>query len=188
MKSTTYFKLAPDWLFNPVLVKKNGNWRVCIDFTNLNKTCLTDNYPLLMIDQLVKAIAGHELLSFMDAYTIYNQIKMHPPDEDKIAFTTGQEIYCYKGMPFGVKAEATFQRMDNKVFKDQIGSTVEVYVNDMLVKSVQRTNRLQHLDKAFDLLRQYKVKLNPKKCTFRVASGKFSGYLVTQGGIEADPD
>ena len=116
-----------------------------------------------MIDQLVEAMAGHELLSFMDAYSDYNQIKMHPPDEDKTAFTTGQGIYCYRVMPFELKnARATFQRMVKKVFKNLIGSTMEVYVDDMLVNSIQRADHLQHLDKAFNLFRQYKVKLNPE--------------------------
>ena len=79
---------------------------------------------------------------------------MHLPDEDKIAFITSRGIYCYKVTPFGLKnAGATFQRMVNKVFKDLNGSTMEVYIDDMLVKSVQRTYRLQHLDKTFDLLR-----------------------------------
>ena len=87
-------------------------------------------------------------------------------------------------MPFGLQnIGATFQRMVNKVFKDLIGSTIRVYVDDILVKSVQRTDHLQHLDKAFNLFRQYKVKLNLKKCTFGVASGKFLRYLVTQRGI-----
>jgi len=125
----------------------------------------------------------------MGAYSDYNQIKMHPPDEDKTAFTMGQGIYCYKMMPFGLKnAGVTFQRIVNKVFKDLIGNTIEVYIDDMLVKSVQRADHLQHLDKAFDLLRQYKVKLNPEKYTFGIASRKFLGYLVTRRGIEADPD
>jgi len=76
---------------------------VCINFTKLNEACPKDSYPLLRIDQLVEATAGHELLSFMDAYSGYSQIEMHPPDEDKIAFTTGQGIYCYKVMPFELK-------------------------------------------------------------------------------------
>jgi len=129
---------------------------------------------LLKIDQLVEATAGHELLNFMDAYFGYNQIKMHPPDKDKIAFTTDRGIYCYNVMPFGLKnVGATFQRMVNKVFKDLIGSTMAVYIDDMLVKSVHHRDHLQHLDEAFDLLRQYKVKLNPEKCTFGVAFEKF---------------
>ena len=91
--------------------------------------------------------------------------------------------------PSGLKnARATFKRIVNTVFKDQIRSTMKVYVDDMLVKSVQRTDYLQHLDKAFDLFRQYKVKFNPKKCTFGVAFGKFLEFSFTQWGIEADPD
>jgi len=134
-------------------------------------------------------MTGHKLLSFMDAYSGYNQIKMHPPDEDKTTFITSQGIYCYKMMPFGLKnVGATFQRMINKVFKDLIENIMEVYMNDMLVKSVQRIDHLQDISKAFDLLRQYEVKLNPDKCTFEVAFRKFLGYLVTPWGIKVDPD
>jgi len=123
----------------------------------------------------------------MDAYSGYNQIKMHSSDEDKKIFTTDWGTYCYKVMPFGLKnAGATFQRMVNKVFKDLIGNTMEVYIDNMLVKSVHHTDHFQHLDKAFNLLKQYKVKLNLEKCTFGVTSGKFLGYLVTQCGIKAD--
>ena len=92
-------------------------------------------------------------------------------------------------MLFGLKnAGAIFQHMVHKVFKDLIGRTIKMYFDDMLVKSVLRTDHLQHLGEAFNLLRKYKVKLNPEKCTFRVAFQKFLGYLVTQRGIEADPN
>ena len=99
-----------DWLSNPVVVKKkNSKWRVCIHFTNLNEACPKDSYPLLRIDQLVEATAGHELLSFMNAYHKYYQIKIHPSGENKIAFTTDRGINCYKVMPFGLKnARVTF--------------------------------------------------------------------------------
>jgi len=136
----------------------------------------------LRIDQLVEVTTGHELLSLMDAYFRYNQIKIHLPYKDKTAFTTDRGIYCYKIMPFGLKnVGARFQRMFNKVFKYLIGNTMKVYIDEMLVKSSQRRDHLQDLDEAFNLLRKYKVKLNPEKCTFWVASGKFLGYLVTQG-------
>ena len=86
--------LYPEWLTNPVIVKKkNGKWRVCIDFMDLNKVCPKDTFPLPSIDRMVDAIAGHQLLSFMDAYSRYNQIKMYPPDEDKTVFTIGRAIY-----------------------------------------------------------------------------------------------
>jgi len=106
---------------------------------------------------------------------------MHPPDESKTAFTTGLGIYCYKVMPFGLKnIKATFQRMVDRVLKDLIGRPMEVYVEDMLIKSTMRKDNLQYLGEAFDLLQNIKVKLNFEKCTFGVASGKFLGYLVTQ--------
>ncbi|KAL5559167.1 hypothetical protein UlMin_035378 [Ulmus minor] len=112
----------PDWIANVVLVKKaNGNWRVCIDFTDLNRACPKDSFPLPRIDQLVDATAGHELLSFMEAYSGYNQIRMHEEYQEHTAFLTNQGLYCYKVMSFGLKnAGATYQRLVNKMFKNQI--------------------------------------------------------------------
>ena len=94
----------PNWLTNIILVKKaNGKCRMCEDFTNLNKACPKDSFPLLRIDQLVDSIAGHKLLTFMDAFSGYNLIKMAEEDQEKIAFITSQGLYCYKVMPFGLK-------------------------------------------------------------------------------------
>ena len=93
-----------DWLANVVMVKKaNGKWRMCVDYTNLNKTCPKDSYPLPRIDQLVDSTTGHKLLSFMDAFSRYNQIKMDKPDQEKTSFITSQGLFCYKVMPFGLK-------------------------------------------------------------------------------------
>ncbi|KAK0592411.1 hypothetical protein LWI29_018735 [Acer saccharum] len=180
----------PDWLANVVVVKKkNEKWRVCIDFTDLNKACPKDSFPLPHIDMLVDATAGHELLSFMDAYSGYNQILMHPDDQEKTAFVTERDIFCYKVMPFGLKnAGATYQRLVNKMFAKMLGSTMEVYIDDMLVKSLIAQQHIDHLRQSFDVLDQYGMKLNPTKCSFGVSSGKFLGYLVTQRGVEANPD
>ncbi|KAL5538565.1 hypothetical protein UlMin_045432 [Ulmus minor] len=179
----------PNWIANVVLVKKaNENWRVCIDFTDLNRACPKDSFPLPRIDQLVDATAGHELLSFMDAYSGYNQIRMHEEDQEHTAFLTNQGLYCYKVMPFGLKnAGATYQRLVNKMFKDQIGKTMEVYVDDMLVKSLKTEEHIQNLKETFEILRRYKMKLNPSKCAFGVSSGKFLGFMVNHRGIEANP-
>ena len=93
-----------EWLANVVLVKKaNGKWRMCIDYTDLNKACSKDSYPLPSIDQLVDATSGFRLMSFMDAFSGYNQIWMTPEDKEKMAFITDQGTYCYKVMPFGLK-------------------------------------------------------------------------------------
>ncbi|KAL5545378.1 hypothetical protein UlMin_005065 [Ulmus minor] len=104
-------RLNIDPSFQPVKQKRRNfdAERVCVDFTDLNKACPKDNFPLPRIDQLVDAMAGHELLSFMDAYSGYNQIRMHQPDQEHTAFLTDQGLYCYKVMPFGLKnAGATY--------------------------------------------------------------------------------
>lgn len=112
----------PDWLANPVVVKKkNGKWRICVDFTDLNKACPKDSFPLPHIDRLVEATAGHKLLSFMDAFSGYNQIMMDPEDQEKTAFITERGTYCYEVMPFGLKnAGATYQRLVNNMFAGQL--------------------------------------------------------------------
>ncbi|WZY69704.1 hypothetical protein YC2023_001944 [Brassica napus] len=179
----------PEWLANPVVVKKkNGKWRMCVDFTDLNKACPKDSYPLPNIDRLVESTAGNEMLTFMDAFSGYNQIMMHPDDREKTSFITDRGTYCYKVMPFGLKnAGATYQRLVNRMFAKQLGTTMEVYIDDMLVKSVRADDHLAHLRECFDILNAYKMKLNPAKCTFGVSSGEFLGYIVTQRGIEANP-
>ncbi|XP_074327063.1 uncharacterized protein LOC141665004 [Apium graveolens] len=93
----------PEWLANPMLVKKpNGKWRTCVDFIDLNKACPKDSFQLSRIDQLVDATAGHVLLSFMDAYSGYNQIPIYSPDQEHTSFITVRGLYCYIGMPFGL--------------------------------------------------------------------------------------
>ena len=100
------------------MVKKaNGSWRMCVNFTNLNKACPKDSYPFPRIDTLVNSTTRHQLLSFMDAFSGYNQIKMDESDQEKTSFVTSQGLFCYKVMPFGLKnAGATYQRLMNKRF------------------------------------------------------------------------
>ena len=112
LKANNFIRDAfyPDWVANPVLVPKpNGTWRTCIDYSDLNKACPKDCFPLPRIDQLVDATAGHGLMSFMDAYSGYNQIPMHAPDQEHTSFITDKGLYCYNVMPFGLKnAGATY--------------------------------------------------------------------------------
>uniref|UniRef100_A0A2N9F8L8 Uncharacterized protein n=1 Tax=Fagus sylvatica TaxID=28930 RepID=A0A2N9F8L8_FAGSY len=137
----------PTWLSNTVVVKKkNGKWRVCVDFTNLNQACPKDPFPLPKIDQLVDATAGHDRMSFLDAFQGYHQIALSTEDREKTAFITPLGIYCYKVMPFGLKnAGATYQRMVTKMFKDQIGRTMEIYIDDMVGKKQIKSRVIQEL-------------------------------------------
>ena len=114
---------------------------------------------------------------------------MYGPDELKTTFTTDRGLFCYQVMPFGLKnAGATYQRLVNQMFAKQIGKTMEVYVDDMLVKSLKAPDHVKDLEETFALLRKYKMKLNPNKCAFGVESGKFLGFIVNQHRIEANPE
>ena len=125
----------------------------------------------------------------MDAFLGYNQIQMDEADQKKTSFVTSQGLFCYKVMPFGLKnAGATYQRLMNKMFANQIGRNVQVYVDDMLVKSRREEDHLKDLEETFGTLRSYNMKLNPSKCTFRVTAGKFLGFMVFQRGIKANLD
>ncbi|KAI3821347.1 hypothetical protein L1987_08913 [Smallanthus sonchifolius] len=180
----------PKWLASVVVVqKKNGKWRFCVDYTDLNKACPKDPFPLPHIDSMVDATAGHEILTFMDASSGFQQIQMEPSDQEDTVFMTPTGIYCYIVMPFGLKnARATYQRLVNMMCKDKIGDTMEVYIDDMVVKSKRDEDHLRDLREAFDILDQYNMQLNPSKCHFGVGAGKFLGYMVTKRGIEASPE
>ena len=130
-----------NWLANVVLIKKaNGKWKMCVDFTNLNKACPKDSFLLPRINQLMYSTAGHKLLTFMDAFLGYNQIKMAKEDREKTAFITSQGLYYYKVIPFGQKnAGATYQRLVNKMSNKQIRRNMKVYIDDMLIKSKEES-------------------------------------------------
>nr|GEU95398.1 reverse transcriptase domain-containing protein [Tanacetum cinerariifolium] len=184
-----------DWLSNPVMVKKHdGSWRMCVDFTDLNKASPQDCYPLPEIDWKVESLCGYPFKCFLDAYKGYHQIQMAEADEEKTTFHTGHEVYCYTKMPFGLKnAGATYQRLMDKAFKGQVGRNIEVYVDDLVVKSHTEAEMVRDIEETFRTLRKVNMKLNPKKCSFGLAKGVFIGpreelimYLsATYGAISA---
>ena len=108
----------PEWLANVVVIPKKGKkWRVCVDYMNLNDACPKDSFPLPCIDQIVDASTGHGMLSFLDAFSGYHKIPMHPLDAEKTSFITPHELYCYNVMPFGLKNDgATYQRLVTMMF------------------------------------------------------------------------
>nr|GEZ56892.1 reverse transcriptase domain-containing protein [Tanacetum cinerariifolium] len=153
-----------DWLSNPVMVKKHdGSWRMCVDFTDLNKASLQDCYLLSKIDWKVKSLCGYPFKCFLDAYKGYHQIQMAAADKEKTAFHTGQGVYCYTKMPFGLKnAGATYQRLMDNAFENQMGRNIEIYVDDLVVKSHAEVEMVRDIEETFQTLRKINMKLNPK--------------------------
>ena len=180
----------PEWLANTVVVKKkNEKWRVCVDFTDLNKACPKDHFPMPRIDQLVDATVGHPRMSFLGAFQGYHQIPLALGDQEKTVFVTFIEIYHYKVMPFGLKnAGSTYHKMMTRMFELQLGKNIKVYIDDMVVKSKVVFEHVGDLGDIFEILRRHKPHLNASKCSFGVGSCKFLGYMVTHRKIEVNLD
>ena len=150
----------PEWLANTVVVKKkSGKLRVCVD-------------------QLVDATIGHPKMRFLDAFEGYHQISLSLDDQEKTVFVTPTGNFHYKMMYFSLKnAGSTYQRMMTKMFEPQLGKSIEVYIDDMVVKSKMVSEHVGDLGNIFEILRKHKLHLNASKCSFGVGSGKFLGYM-----------
>ncbi|GJR32117.1 reverse transcriptase domain-containing protein [Tanacetum coccineum] len=179
-----------DRLSNPVMVKKHDvSWRMNVDFTDLNKACPHDCYPLPKIDWKVESLCGYPFKCFLDTYKGYHQIQMAESDEEKTAFHTSQGVYCYTKMPFGLKnVGATYQLLVDKDFDSHVGRNIEVYVDDLVIKSYTKAEMLRDIDETFLTLRRINMKLNPKNCMFGVVKGMFLGYMISPKGIKPCPD
>ena len=142
--------------------KKDGKVRMCVDYRDLNKASLKDDFPLPHIDMLVDNTTKFKVFSFMDGFSGYNQIKMTPEDMEKTTFITPRGTFCYRVMPFGLKnTGATYQRAMTTLFHDMMHKEIEVYVDDMIAKSSDEEEHVEHLLRLFQHLRKYKLHLNP---------------------------
>ncbi|GLU22258.1 hypothetical protein SLE2022_383470 [Rubroshorea leprosula] len=171
------------------MVKKNGKLRICVDLRNLNLTTPKDEYPMPIADLLVDGAARHQILSFMDGHNGYIQIFIAEEDIPKTTFRCPGAIGTYEWvvMPFGLKnAGATYQRAMNAIFHDMIGRFMEIYIDDVVVKSNEDEEHLVHFELAFERMRKHGLKMNPLKCAFGVCIGNFLGYLVHERGLEVD--
>ncbi|KAM2557547.1 hypothetical protein TB2_014658 [Malus domestica] len=180
-----------EWLANIVSVLKvvTKAVRCCVDYKNINGATPKDEYPMPMAELSIDAVAKHKVLSFMDGNPGYNQIKMAPEDIHKIAFRCPGHVgaYEYLVMPFGLKNDgATYQRGMNAIFHDLIGHNIEVYIDDIVVKSKTEEQHLIDLRQALTRMRIHILKMNPKKCVFGVKAGNFLGFLVHQREVEVD--
>ena len=162
---------------------------MCVDFIYLNKAYPKDPFSLPWIDQLVDLTVGHPQMSFLDAFQEYHQIPLALDNQENTAFVTPTRNYHYKVMSFGLKnAGSTYQRMMTKMFEPQLCKCIEIYIDDMVVKSKIVSEYVGDLRNIFEILRKYKLHLNASKCSFGVGSGKFLGYMVTHRGIEVNPN
>jgi hypothetical protein len=179
----------PTWLANVVMVqKKSGKWRMCIDFTSLNKACPKDNFPLPRINKIVDSAAGCEVMSLIDCFSGYHQIYMKEEDKASTSFITPFGTYCFIRMPEGLKnARSTFSRLTKTVLVSQVGRNIFTYVDDIVVTSKNKEDHLADLVETFANMRDTRLRLNPEKCVFGIRQGKILGYLVSHRGIEANP-
>ena len=144
---------------------------MCVDYTDLNDACPKDSFPLPRIDQIADASAGHGMLSFLDAFSGYHQIPMYLSNAEKTSFITPHGLFFYNVMPFELKnVGATYQRLVTKMFRPLLGKTKELYIDDILIKSKEWSDHVNHLQQVFDLLRTYGMKLNPTKWAFGVSA------------------
>jgi hypothetical protein len=178
-----------EWIANLVPVrKKNGEIRLCVDFRNLNKCSKKDNYPLPKMEHILQKVSGASVMSFIDGFSGYNQIEVHPDDREKTTFTTPWGTFMYEKMPFGLmNAGATFQRAMDIAFVGEKDRFVLIYLDDITVFSYSHEDHLQHLRKTFLKCRKYGISLNPKKSHFALREGKLLGHIVSADGVKIDP-
>jgi hypothetical protein len=158
-----------------------------MDFHDLNKACPKDNFPTPFIDQILDECTGSEIFSFMDGFSGYNQIQIHPEDQHKMTFICPWGTFAYKKMPFGLKnVGATFQWAMMFTFHD-LKHIVEAYLDDLTTHSRKRVQHLLHLCLVFERCHHYQIRLNPHKCIFCVTSGCLLGFIISTKGIMVDP-
>lgn len=176
------------WVSNivPVEMKQKGKWRVCIDFRDLKKAKPKDEYPMHVVDLLVDAAVGHKIITFMDGNPGYNKISMAEEDISRTTFKWFGAIGLFEWvvMTFTLKnAGNTYQRAMNYIFHDLIDRLVEIYIDDVVVKSREVEDHLANLREVLERTRKYGVKMNPNKCASGISACEFLGFLVLEEGI-----
>jgi hypothetical protein len=177
------------WVSPLVMVpKKNGKWRICVDYRELNKATQKDHFPLPFIDQVLDTLAGKKFFSFLDGFSGYNQIQIAPEDQDKTTFTCPWGTFAYRVLPFGLcNAPATFQREILGIFSDLIDDSVEIYMDDFTPYGDSFLEGLKNLEKVLERCIQARVSLSTEKCHMMMEEGIVLGHFLSAEGIWMDP-
>jgi hypothetical protein len=177
------------WVSNLVPThKKSGEIRLCIDFQNLNKFSLKGNYPFPKMDHILQRAVRSSRISLLDGFSGYNQVLVHPDDQDKTAFTTPWGTFMYVKIPLGLmNTGATFQREMDITFVEELGKFIVIYLDDVTVFSQSDGEHLSHLRRVFEKCKRFGISLNPKKILFGLEEGKLLGHIISKDEIKIDP-
>ena len=178
------------WLANIVPVrKKSGEIRLCVDFKNLNQVSLKDNYPLPNMDHILQRVVRSQRMSLLDGFSGYNQVAVHPDDQEKTTFTTPWGTFMYSKMPLGlINVGDNFQREMDIALSKERDMFVVIYLDDITVFSKTDQDHLEHLKKVFLKCTKFGISLNPKKPNFAMEEGKILGHIISEKGSRIDPD
>jgi hypothetical protein len=178
-----------EWVSPLVIVpKKNGKWRVCVDYRALNKATQKDHFPLPFIDQVLDSLSGKNFFSFLDGFSGYNQIKIAPQDQDKTTYTSPWGTFSYRVLPFGLcNAPATFQREVVGIFFDMLNDSMEIFMDDFTPYGVSFQEALQNLKKVLKRCIQAQLSLSTEKCHMMMSEGIVLGHFISSQGIQVDP-
>ena len=177
------------WVSPLVLVpKRNGKWRICVNYRELNKATQKDHFPFLFINQVLDTLADKKFFSFLDSFSGYNQIQISPEDQDKTIFTCPCGTFSYRVLPFGLcNAPATFQRAILSIFVDLINEGLEVYMNDFTLYGDDFEQALQTLEKVLERCIATRLCLSHKKCHMMMTKGLILGHYISSARIQVDP-
>eukprot|EP00253_Pinus_taeda_P008113 PITA_08113 len=171
-----------------VVPKKNGKWRICVDYRELNKATQKDHFPLPFIDQVLDSLAGKKFFPFLDDFSGYNQIQIAPEDQDKTTFTCPWGTFAYRVLPFGLcNAPATFQRAILSIFADLINEGLEVYMDDFTPYEEEFDPALETLEKVLQRCIDTRICLSHEKCYMMMTEGLIIGHFISAAGIQVDP-
>eukprot|EP00253_Pinus_taeda_P007628 PITA_07628 len=178
-----------EWVSPLVLVpKKNGKWRICVDYRELNKATKKDHFPLPFIDQVLDGLARKKFFSFLDGFSGYNQIQISLEDQDKTSFTCTWSTFAYRVLPFGLcNAPATFQRAVLSIFSELVHDSVEIYMDDFTPYGSNFQEALTNLGKFLTKCIEMNLSLSPEKCEFLMTEGTMLGHTISRQGLQVDP-